>query len=55
MIKNFLCEKCSKYEVCKIADLLAKFHEDSKRPLGLNITIDRCLNYELDEGGDTPD
>ena len=46
MISNYLCEKCGHAEVCKIMDILAKFDEDAKKPLGVNITMDRCDNYE---------
>jgi hypothetical protein len=48
MINNYLCEKCGHAEVCKIMDILAKFHEDAKKPLGVNITMDQCSNYESD-------
>lgn len=46
MISNYLCEKCGHAEVCKIMDILAKFDTEAKKPLGVNITMDRCDNYE---------
>lgn len=49
MISSFLCIKCDKQAVCKIYDILAKFDEESKKPLGVNITIDSCANFEADE------
>jgi len=52
MINNYLCEKCDHREVCKIMDIISKFHEDAKKPLGVNITMDRCDNYELESDSD---
>jgi uncharacterized protein YijF (DUF1287 family) len=50
-----MCEKCEKSPVCKIMDVLCKFHEDAKKQLGVNITMDNCYNYALDErGGNEP-
>ena len=48
MINNNHCEHCNHAEVCKIMDILYKFHEDAKKPLGVNITMDQCSNYESD-------
>ena len=48
MINNNYCEHCNHAEVCKIMDILNKFHEDAKKPLGVNITMDQCSNYESD-------
>lgn len=45
MINNHICIGCDKYEVCKIADIIAKFSDDAKKPLGVDITIDNCANY----------
>ena len=49
MINQFLCIKCDKQAVCKIYDILTKFDEDAKKPLGVDITIDSCANFEADE------
>ena len=46
MISNYLCEHCGHAEVCKIMDILAKFSDDAKKQLGVNITMDKCYNYE---------
>ena len=48
MINNYICETCDKNAVCKVMDILHKFHEDNKRSLGVEITINRCANYALD-------
>lgn len=48
MVSNYLCKKCGHSEVCKIVDNLAKFDIDAKKQLGVNITIDRCDNFEDD-------
>lgn len=46
MIKNDLCASCNKGEVCKNRDILYKFHEDAKKQLGVDITMDDCINFE---------
>lgn len=46
MINNYLCESCKKSEVCRIKDILSKFSEDAKKPLGVDITMDQCANFE---------
>ena len=48
MINNFLCTGCTKLAVCKVHDLLYKFHEDNKKSLGVEITMNRCSNYDED-------
>ena len=45
MITNKMCENCQSWDVCKIANILYKFDEDAKKQLGVDITIDSCLNY----------
>ena len=49
MINNYMCEKCDKAAVCKIMDVLAKFADDAKKPLGVDISMESCLNFEPDE------
>ena len=44
-IANNMCVNCEKLFVCKIADKLAVFAEDAKKPLGVNITVDECREY----------
>ena len=46
MISNNLCASCTKGEVCRNKDILYKFHEDQKTQLGIDITIDDCVNFE---------
>jgi hypothetical protein len=46
MIQNFICETCDKENVCKLRDILFKFHEDAKHNLGIDITMNKCLNYK---------
>ena len=48
MITNFKCEHCDKVSVWKIYDILRKFDEDAKVPLGVDITIDQCSNFAED-------
>lgn len=45
MIKNNLCDSCSKSEVCRNRDILFKFDESAKKDLGVDITIDDCDNF----------
>jgi hypothetical protein len=49
MINNHKCLNCDKAAVCKIEDIIAKFSEEAKNPLGVDITMDKCLNYQPDE------
>ena len=49
MINNYMCEQCDKAAVCKIMDILAKFSDDAKKPLGVDISMDSCLNFVPDE------
>ncbi len=49
MINNNLCITCEKAAVCKIYDILAKFDEEAKKQLGVDITIDSCSNFEAEE------
>lgn len=48
MITNFICENCDKSAVCKVLDILSKFKDTVKNPLGVDITIDDCDNYCAD-------
>ena len=48
MINNFLCDTCEKQAVCLITSILQKFHQDSKKPLGVHITMDKCAHYAED-------
>ena len=46
MINNDLCASCKKVAVCRINDILYKFHEDAKKNLGVEITMEDCENFE---------
>ncbi len=46
MINNDLCASCNKVTVCRINDVLYKFHEDAKKDLGVEITMENCENFE---------
>ena len=48
MVNNFLCSACSKEPICKIVDLIFKFHEEAKKPLGVNLTMNSCSHYDED-------
>jgi len=53
LINNYICDTCDKQAVCKSHDVLHKFHEDNKKPLGVEITIDKCFHYSEDgQGGE---
>jgi hypothetical protein len=45
-IKNYICERCNHSLVCKVNDKVIVFHEEAKKPLDVDITIDYCKNYE---------
>jgi hypothetical protein len=46
MVENYICESCSHCLVCKQKELVDKFQEDAKKPLGISITINNCENFE---------
>ncbi len=46
MINNDLCASCNKVAVCRINNILYKFHEDAKKDLGVEITMEDCQNFE---------
>ena len=48
MIKNYMCRGCNHMFVCKIADQIAKFSSESKKPLGVDIQILQCQEYDGD-------
>lgn len=45
MIDNYMCDKCEHLSVCKKADILDKFNEDSKKYIGIDITMESCINF----------
>lgn len=46
MLNNNLCASCDKAAVCRNVNILYKFDDSAKKPLGIDITIDDCKNYE---------
>lgn len=59
MINNFLCDKCSHYQVCEKLKSLMKFHDSAKKDLLITLTMEDCLDYNDENGedksADTPD
>lgn len=47
-IRNHMCKGCSHFYVCKIADQIVKFSEEQKKPLGVDIEMLKCQEYEGD-------
>ncbi len=47
-VNNYMCTSCKSGFVCKISDIIAKFDEDAKKQLGVDITLDSCNFYECD-------
>ena len=46
MIKNYICENCTHFTVCADKKALVPFHEDSKKPVGIEITVNNCLEFK---------
>lgn len=46
MINNFICDKCSHYQVCEKTKHLLKFHDSAKKDLLITITMNECLDFE---------
>lgn len=59
MINNFLCDKCSHYQVCEKLKPLMKFHDSAKKDLLIELTMESCLDFNdensEDESADLPD
>ena len=52
-VTNFKCLTCKSMEVCKGFATLKKFDEEySRNPLPVDITMDDCELYTLDEATD---
>ena len=52
-VNNFKCLTCKSMEVCKGFATLKKFDEEySRNPLPVDITVDDCDLYTLDESTD---
>ena len=45
-IENYFCEKCLKFGVCDRVKTILKFDEEAKKPLGIDIKILKCNEYE---------
>ena len=53
MITNFICQNCKHRPVCCNQTTMEKFDSDSKKYIGIDITIDSCDNLEIrPNGGD---
>ncbi len=46
MVKDMFCDSCKKNSVCKNLDILMKFDETAKKQLGIDITMDKCENFD---------
>jgi hypothetical protein len=44
MINNNICENCQHKLVCSKQTVLAKFKDDNKGFLGMDISIERCVD-----------
>lgn len=46
-INNFLCRTCNHSLVCEMCDKkISVFSQEAKKQLGIDITINKCLNYD---------
>lgn len=52
MIANYMCESCIHGAVCEKKKILIKFHEDAKVDLGVDLTMDTCVDFIMTEGDD---
>lgn len=46
MVTNNICESCIHGGLCKLEDKISVFDENKHKPLGIDITIDSCNNFE---------
>lgn len=49
MINNFLCDKCSHYQVCEKLKPLMKFHDSAKKDMLITLTMEECLDFNEGE------
>lgn len=52
MINNFLCDKCSHYQVCEKLKPLMKFHDSAKKDMLITLTMEECLDYNYETNED---
>lgn len=45
MIRNNMCNDCWHQYVCDKIKTLAKFKDDEKGYIGVDITIDKCIDF----------
>ena len=45
-IENNICIQCNHDTICKIQDKIVVFDDDAKKPLGVDIEIKNCTNFE---------
>jgi hypothetical protein len=47
MIKNYQCKVCNHSQVCDMYEKkISIFSIDAKKQLGIDITMDKCLNFD---------
>lgn len=47
MIKDFICKDCTKYYVCNRVKVISKFDIEAKKPMGVDIQLLTCDEYEV--------
>lgn len=45
-IENNICLECNHEGLCKVQDKIVVFDKDAKKPLGVDIEIKECKNFE---------
>ena len=45
-IVNFICEDCKKNFTCKWVSLIMKFDIEKKEPVGVNIKVESCDEFD---------
>lgn len=45
MIENYICKNCNHHAVCKNNTVLINFDSDSKKYIGVDITVENCDAY----------
>lgn len=46
MIKNNQCSTCLHCLICNKKNIIDKFDDDNKKFIGVDITMDKCRDYE---------
>lgn len=54
MVENYICDKCEHLSVCSKINALQKFNDESKKFIGIDITMESCRDFKTIEVYEKP-